>query len=306
MDPIVVNALRKSYGKVPALRDVSFSVPQGTIFGLIGPDGGGKTTVMRSVVSLLSFDSGEVLFQGRPVNTEPGYVRAHVGYMPQRFSLYQDLTVQENLRFFGNLFRVHPSEFKTRTERMFEFSGLAPFSNRRAGALSGGMKQKLALSCMMVHAPAVVVLDEPTFGVDPLSRNDFWNVLKGLRDEGTTILVSTGYMDEAMLCDHVAFVHEGRILAHDAPAALPARFTRPLFLVETPAPHRAHAELAAGPLCLSCTLFGEGLHLTLSPATTVAHVSEHLRSRGVELKEIRQIEPGLEDLFLALMEEGPK
>ncbi|MFI5368382.1 MAG: ABC transporter ATP-binding protein [Spirochaetia bacterium] len=306
MDPIIVRDLRKSYGGVQAVQDVSFSVERGSIFGLIGPDGGGKTTLMRIIVSLLSFGSGEVLFQGRRVDREPGFVRAHVGYMPQRFSLYQDLTVEENLRFFGDLFQVAPAELKARRERLYEFSGLAPCGARRAGALSGGMKQKLALSCMLLHAPEVVVLDEPTFGVDPVSRADFWQILRSLRDQGITILASTGYMDEALQCDRVALVYKGRILAADVPARLPEHFTDPLFLVDTDAPLAAYETIRSSTLCRECNLFGEGVHFTLAPGTAVEEVAELLKDRKASFRSIRPVPPGLEDLFLLLMKEEPQ
>ena len=299
--PIVVRGLRKSYGEVAAVRGVSFEVERGTIFGLIGPDGGGKTTIIRSVVSLLSIGAGEVLFQGRPVEREPAFVRAHVGYMPQRFSLYQDLTVAENLRFFGDLYEVPRDELARRLTRLYEFSGLGPFKDRRSGALSGGMKQKLALSCMLVHSPEVVVLDEPTFGVDPVSRNDFWTILKGLRDEGTTILVSTAYMDEALLCDRVALVYRGELLATDRPADLRNRFTEPLYLVDTDAPHLAFGELERSGLCGECNFFGDGVHITLAPDATTEAVGALLKESGVDSRTIRPLQPGLEDLFLKLM-----
>jgi ABC-2 type transport system ATP-binding protein len=304
MDPIIVRDLHKSYGKVQAVQGVSFSVERGSIFGLIGPDGGGKTTLMRIIVSLISFDSGEVLFQGRRVDREAGYVRAHVGYMPQKFCLYQDLTVEENLRFFGDLFQVPPREVMARKEQMYEFSGLAPFRTRRAGALSGGMKQKLALSCMLLHSPEVVVLDEPTFGVDPVSRADFWQILQSLRGQGITILVSTAYMDEALHCDRVALVYKGRILAADHPARLSGHFTDSLFLVETGSPLPAYETLLASPLCRGCSLFGEGVHFTLAPGAAPEAVAEHLTAQGIPFRLVRPVPPGLEDLFLMLMKEN--
>jgi len=299
--PIVVRGLRKSYGEIAAVRGVSFEVHRATIFGLIGPDGGGKTTIIRSVVSLLSIDAGEVLFQGRPVDREPAYVRAHVGYMPQRFSLYQDLTVAENLRFFGDLYQVPREELAERLARLYEFSGLGPFKDRRSGALSGGMKQKLALSCMLIHSPEVVVLDEPTFGVDPVSRNDFWTILKGLRDEGTTILVSTAYMDEALLCDRVSLVYRGELLATDRPADLRSLQPEPLYLVDTDAPHLAFGALEPSGLCAQCNFFGDGVHVTLARGATTETLSSFLAARGVAFRTIRPVQPGLEDLFLKLM-----
>jgi ABC-2 type transport system ATP-binding protein len=299
--PIAVSGLRKSYGGVEAVRGVSFSVERGSIFGLIGPDGAGKTTILRTVVALLSFDSGEVLFCGQAVDKDPSYVRSRVGYMPQRFSLYQDLSVAENLRFFGDLFGVPRRLLGERLSRLYEFSGLSPFKSRRAGALSGGMKQKLALSCMLVHSPEVLVMDEPTFGVDPVSRGELWDILRALRDEGTAVLVSTAYMDEALLCDRVALVHEGRILAEESPGELAARYEEPLYLVQTAAAHRAHAELERSLLCGQCTLFGGGVHITLRPGVTTTQVEERLAGGGVEFQPLRRIVPGLEDLFLKLM-----
>lgn len=303
MNPIEIRGLHKSYGRVEAVRDVSFSVEEATIFGLIGPDGGGKTTIMRTLVSLLGFDAGEVLFQGRPVEKNAAYVRSHVGYMPQRFSLYQDLTVAENLRFFADLFDVPRDDMDTRIEELYEFSSLAPFKERRAGALSGGMKQKLALSCMLAHQPSVIVLDEPTFGVDPVSRNDFWEILKTLKARGTTILVSTAYMDEALLCDTVALVYRGRLLATDTPAALRDRYPEQLYLAATDVPHRAFEALQRSALCGECQLFGDGVHFTLADGAGEDAAAKALEVAGAQFSSIRKIEPGLEDLFLKLMKE---
>jgi ABC-2 type transport system ATP-binding protein len=303
--PISVAGLAKSYGAVQAVRDVSFHVEHGSIFGLIGPDGAGKTTILRTVVSLLSFDSGQVLFCGQAVDKNPAYVRSRIGYMPQRFSLYQDLSVAENLRFFGDLFGVPRRELAGRLARLYEFSGLSPFKSRRAGALSGGMKQKLALSCMLVHSPEVLVLDEPTFGVDPVSRGELWDILKALRDQGSAVLVSTAYMDEALLCDRVALLFEGRILAEESPGELAGQYGEPLYLVETPVAHRVHAELERSRLCGQCHLFGDGVHVTLGPGVTATQVAELLAASGVQSQPPRPISPGLEDLFLKLMRGPP-
>jgi ABC-2 type transport system ATP-binding protein len=221
--------------------------------------------------------------------------------MPQRFSLSQDLSVAENLRFFGDLFGVPRRELPARLARLYDFSGLSPFKSRRAGALSGGMKQKLALSCMLVHSPEVLVLDEPTFGVDPVSRGELWSILGELRAQGSTILVSTAYMDEALLCDRVALLFEGRILAEEAPRELAARFAEALFLVQTPAAHRVHEVLAGSPLCGECHLFGDGVHFTLRPGATTTQVADLLAGSGLQFQPPRAIEPGLEDLFLKLM-----
>jgi len=303
VNPIEIRGLHKSYRKTEAVRDVTFSVPEATIFGLIGPDGGGKTTIMRTLVSLLSFDSGEVLFQGKPVQENVSFVRSHVGYMPQRFSLYQDLTVAENIHFFAELFDVPREEMNSRIEELYEFSTLGPFKERRAGALSGGMKQKLALSCMLVHQPSVIVLDEPTFGVDPVSRNDFWEILKTLAGRGTTILVSTAYMDEALLCDRVALVYRGRLLATDEPTALRKSYPQKLYLAASDVPHIAYEALERSALCSECQLFGDGVHFTLAEGAAEEAAANALRQANAEFSGIRPIEPGLEDLFLKLMKE---
>jgi ABC-2 type transport system ATP-binding protein len=301
--PIEVLGLEKSYGPVRAVRGVSFTVERGEIFGLIGPDGGGKTTIMRTIVSLLNPDAGEARFQGRRVDRNPGWVRSRIGYMPQRFSLYQDLTVEENLRFFADLFMVPHGELPARMERLYGFSGLGPFKDRRAGKLSGGMKQKLALSCMLVHTPEVIVLDEPTFGVDPVSRHELWTILKSLRDQGTTVLVSTAYTDEAGLCDRVALVFKGRILALDVPGRLGGLFTEVLYVARTDSPHTVYDALRETGLCGECNFFGDGVHFTLAPGATADMVTAALENSGAPWQEIRPAEPGIEDLFLKLMKE---
>ncbi len=301
--PIEVLNLEKSYGPVRAVDGVSFSVERGEIFGLIGPDGGGKTTILRTVVSLLGPDAGEARFQGRRVDKNTAWVRSRIGYMPQRFSLYQDLTVEENLRFFADLFMVPRGDLPARMERLYGFSGLGPFKARRAGRLSGGMKQKLALSCMLVHTPEVIVLDEPTFGVDPVSRHELWNILKSLRDQGTTVLVSTAYSDEAGLCDRVALVFKGRILALDAPERLKDLFKEPLYAARTDSPHTVYDALRGTGLCGECNFFGDGVHFTLAPGATKDEAAAAIAARGARLRGIEAVEPGIEDLFLKLMKE---
>ncbi|MBB6479378.1 ABC transporter ATP-binding protein [Spirochaeta isovalerica] len=291
----------KNYGAVKAVRGVSFSVKKGEIFGLIGPDGGGKTSLMRSFVSLLKIDGGELYFKGRSVRENPDFVRQNIGYMPQRFSLYQDMSVAENLRFFADLFNVDRVVAENRIEELYGFSGLKPFSKRKAGALSGGMKQKLALSCMLVHSPDVVILDEPTFGVDPVSRSEFWQILSKLKEEGTSILVSTAYMDEADLCDRVGLMFNGRILVHDRPSALPGRYPGKLYSLCTDDPHLVHDALEESGLCGECNLFGEGVHLTLSEGVVESQIRELLELKSLGFESFGAIDCGIEDLFLLLM-----
>jgi ABC-2 type transport system ATP-binding protein len=301
MNPIEVKNLKKSYGDVIAVDNVSFEVRSGEIFGLIGPDGAGKTTIIRTIVSLLNIDEGQVFFQGKQVQEDIMYVRANIGYMPQRFSLYQDLTVEENLRFFGDLFQVPAQVQKKLMKRLYEFSKLGPFSKRKAGALSGGMKQKLALSCMLMHEPKVLVLDEPTFGVDPVSRSEFWDILKSLAQSGTTILVSTAYMDEAGLCNRVGLIFEGKILALDEPDKLLKEFSDTLFNIKTEHPHLVFEKLQSSEFSKNCNLFGGGVHLADHKNYGAEKIKRILQSLNIDYKDIEKIEPNLEDLFLKLM-----
>ena len=221
---IEVSHVSKSYGKVQALRDVSFSVKQGELFGLIGPDGAGKSTLFRILTTLLLPDQGSARVLDADVWADFRTIRQSVGYMPGRFSLYQDLTVEENLRFFATVFHTTVEENYERIRAIYE--QIAPFKQRRAGALSGGMKQKLALCCALVHAPKVLFLDEPTTGVDPVSRREFWEMLAYLRQEGITLVVSTPFMDEALRCDRVAFLYEGEIKGINRPEAILKQFRR--------------------------------------------------------------------------------
>jgi ABC-type multidrug transport system ATPase subunit len=223
--------INKSYNGIEAVRDINFEVDKGELFGLIGPDGAGKTTIFQMLTTVLLPDSGTITFDGKNVVDEYKYVRKSVGYMPGKFALYQDLSVTENLEFFATI-------FGTTIEANYEiikdiYQQLEPFGHRRAGALSGGMKQKLALSCALIHKPLVLVLDEPTFGVDAVSRAEFWDMLKSLKQRGVTILVSTPYMDEALLCDRVALIQKGTILKIDTPQNIEEQFERNLYKVRT-------------------------------------------------------------------------
>ena len=217
---ITVENLCKRYNHVVAVDHLSFTVRTGGIFGLIGPDGAGKTTTMRILGALIRPDAGRCQIQGLEVTQQARRVKALIGYMPQHFALYPDLTVAENLRFFADLFLVPKSERERRYRQLLQFSRLEPFQKRKAAELSGGMKQKLALCCTLIHTPEVLILDEPTTGVDPVSRHEFWSILTELKRQGVTILISTPYMDEAARCDQVAFVHEGRVLIQDQPKKL--------------------------------------------------------------------------------------
>lgn len=303
MNPIIINNLKKSYGAIQAVKGVSFEVQEGEIFGLIGPDGAGKTTIIRTLVSLLDPDEGEIIFMGKNVVGNTKFVRSNIGYMPQRFSLYRDLTVEENLRFFGDLFKVSADAQNQLMQKLYSFSKLEPFKNRRAEDLSGGMKQKLALSCMLMHQPKVIVLDEPTFGVDPVSRSEFWDILKSLASEGTSILVSTAYMDEAGLCDKVALMFEGNFLALDHPDQLLKSYKEPLYLIETDQVHTAYNKLYEVEEFSDCNLFGNGLHVTDRNNYGETGIKKILDDRQVDYHSIQHIDADLEDIFLKLIKD---
>ncbi|AOS83675.1 ATPase [Chlorobaculum limnaeum] len=304
MQAVAAENLTRKFGVVEALKAVSFSVSEAELFGLIGADGAGKTTLFRILATLLVPDSGKATLLG--LDTVAGYreIRTRIGYMPGRFSLYQDLSVEENLNFFATV-------FGTTVEENYElirdiYAQLEPFRKRRAGQLSGGMKQKLALSCALVHRPELLLLDEPTTGVDAVSRQEFWQMLRRLKSQGITILVSTPYMDEASLCDRVAFMQEGRILAIDTPQGITNLFTKPLFAVRASDKHRLIAELRSFGHAASVYAFGSSVHFTDRRSDAAPEeLAAWLRSRGLGDATVERIEPGIEDTFMALMEERP-
>ena len=305
--PVVVRGLAKRYGESVALDDVSLEVRPGELFGLVGPDGGGKTTLFRILATLILPDAGEATVLGLDVVRDLWAVRARVGYMPGRFSLYPDLTVEENLRFFAAVFGTTVEEGRATIAPIW--SQIAPFRDRRAGALSGGMKQKLALCCALVHRPDLLLLDEPTTGVDAVSRRELWELLGALRASGLPIVVSTPYMDEAGRCDRVALVQRGRILAVDAPGALGRRFPLPLVAVRSELRHAVlHAiagELRTLPHVASVHPFGAELHVAdrrpIAAGAVAAELRDALRARGHGEVEVVPIEPGIEDAFMALL-----
>lgn len=305
MQNIAINIkdIKKQYDETIALDGVSMSISKGEMFGLIGPDGAGKTTLIRILTTLLDADDGSAEILGIPVNTRPERVREIIGYMPQRFSLYQDLTVQENLRFFADLFNVSRTDRLKRTEELLNFSRLTPFVDRRAGQLSGGMKQKLALSCALIHTPQLLILDEPTTGVDPVSRREFWQILSRLKDRGVCILVSTPYMDEAARCDRVALIHKGHILTSGTEDDIALRFPG-----EVGAVYGSDLPRIAGWFKKHLQpdyvqLLGERVQINLPGGDRHmldAFVSD-ARKEGLAIDHADIVKPGIEDTFIALI-----
>lgn len=296
-----ITGLSKRFGTFEALRKIDLDIRDGELFGCIGGDGAGKTTLFRILCTLLLPDEGSAQVLG--LDTVSGYreIRQRIGYMPGRFSLYPDLSVEENLRFFASVFGTTVEENYGLIRDIY--GQLEPFRKRRAGKLSGGMKQKLALSCALVHRPELLVLDEPTTGVDAVSRREFWQMLERLKEQGITILVSTPYMDEASLCDRIAFLQEGSILATDTPAGITALFTRPLYSVCARQKHRLITELRRFPHAASAYAFGNSVHYTdLRPAADAGELRAWLDECGLTDADIKRIEPGIEDAFMALME----
>jgi len=304
---IVARGLRKSWGATVAVDGLDLEVGRGEIFGLVGPDGAGKTTAIRLLCGILDADAGEAAVAGFSLRRETEAVKMRIGYMSQRFSLYGDLTVAENLRFFASLFRVPREERRRKQDELLEFSRLGPYRDRLAQNLSGGMKQKLALTCTLIHTPEVLFLDEPTTGVDPVSRRDFWKILYDLLRDGVTVFVSTPYMDEAERCGRVALMDRGRVHLCDTPAALKGRMQGTLLeLVATPQ-RPAREVLGRMPGVSGIQVFGDRLHLWLRDAAVdEAAVCAHLARQGIAACEARRVAPGLEDVFVSLLSPTPE
>ena len=298
---IAATNLHKAYEKVTALNDLSFSVNDGEIFGVIGPDGSGKTTLFRILASLLLPDSGSAGINGWDVVKDFRKIRRIIGYMPGKFSLYPDLSVEENLRFFATVFNTTLEENYPLIKDIYQ--QIEPFKKRRAGALSGGMKQKLALSCALIHKPEVLILDEPTTGVDPVSRKEFWDMLERLKSEGITVLVSTAYMDEASLCDRIALMREGSFIASDTPQNIINRYTETLWAVQTEDLSASLRDLRAHPQVKTCFAFGNEHHVTVQPDLPVAGLQCYLEEKGYSKVRINVTTPTVEDCFMALTSE---
>ena len=304
---VSVRGLTRSFGahgERLAVAGLDFEAAPGELFGLVGPDGAGKTTTLRMLAGVLRPSAGDALVDGISVVADPEAVKPRLAYMSQRFGLYADLTVDENLEFYADLFGVPRGERASRRERLFAFSNLGPFRDRLAGQLSGGMKQKLGLSCALIHEPRVLLLDEPTFGVDPVSRRDLWRIVHEMVGRGVTAIVSTSYLDEAERFDRLALLHSGRLLALDAPRALAASFRGTLLEVRLPRARAARAAVEALPGVVRAQLFGETLHVTVETAAGAANLAAQLAAAGHPAEAVVPIAPALEDLFLARIAEA--
>ena len=306
MGDVVLNGIKKTYnkGEILAVDDVSFSVNKGELFGLIGPDGAGKTSIFRMLTTLLLPDGGNASVGGMDIVQDYKKIRSRVGYMPGKFSLYQDLTVEENLRFFATIFNTSIEENYDLIKDIYV--QIEPFKNRRAGKLSGGMKQKLALCCALIHKPSVLFLDEPTTGVDAVSRKEFWEMLRQLKQQGITILVSTPYMDEATLCERIALIQSGKILSINTPDQIVAQYPENLYAVKAEHMNKLLHDLRNHTSVNSCFAFGEYLHLTFKEDSEDKHLNllNALMDQGHKHVELRKTVPTIEDCFIRLMNQN--
>ena len=298
------SGLTKLFGSTQALNDVTFSVNEAEIFGFIGPDGAGKTTLFRIITTLLVPDKGNMKVLGMDSVSDYKELRKNIGYMPGRFSLYQDLSVEENLDFYATVFGTTVEENYDLISDIY--SHIEPFKKRLAGKLSGGMKQKLALSCALIHKPRLLILDEPTTGVDAVSRSEFWDMLGKLHRHNITIVVSTPYMDEAIRCDRVALIQDGKLLSVDTPQNIRAGFSRKLYTVKSAEKYKLLKMLRKNQEVLTVYPFGDSMHVTLKNDSSEKSVLDYLFREGIKDAVIREAEAGIEDRFLELMEKGAK
>lgn len=296
---ISTDRLTRRFRELTAVDGLTLEVARGALFGLVGPDGAGKTTTLRMLAGVLPPSSGDARVAGVSVGRDPEGVKHHIAYMSQRFGLYQDLTVRENIDFYADLYEVPKAERPQRLERLYHFSNLGPFEHRLAGQLSGGMKQKLSLCCALVHHPEILLLDEPTFGVDPISRRDLWLILHEMVAEGVTVFVTTAYMDEAERCDQVALMNRGKMVALDAPQALQQSYAGEMLAVRVSDRRAAARALAAVPGVRRAAVFGDTIHVTLASRERDWPLAERaLTQAGVGVLETSEAHPSLEDVFI--------
>ena len=297
-----IHGLSRRFGTVAAVDDLTLTIARGELFGLVGPDGAGKTTTLRMLAGILRPSAGDAVVAGHSVRRDAERIKGRIAYMSQRFGLYGDLTVRENLDFYADLFEVLETERPARLRRLLDFSGLGPFEGRLADQLSGGMKQKLGLACALIHQPDIVFLDEPTNGVDPVSRRDFWRILYEMLKEGVTIVMSTSYLDEAERCRRVALMHHGRLLAVDTPSQVKTLLRTELVEIGVRDAWRAREALARVPEVREVTVFGQRLHVALPDATRdLPAVIRALETADLAPRDARRIVPSLEDVFVSVL-----
>ncbi len=300
---IEVVGLAKAFDGTRAVDGIGFSVEAGEIFGLVGPDGAGKTTVLRMLAGVMPPERGRITIDGVDVVADPERAKRHLSYMPQRFGLYEDLTVDENIRFYADLFEIPRRQREEQVVPLLAASGMESFRRRLAGNLSGGMKQKLGLVCALIHTPRVLLLDEPTTGVDPVSRRDFWRILYSLRESGVTILISTAYLDEAERCSRLALLHRGRIEHNDSPRRLKERMPGVVVVVASRDPRAVRDAIGGLPGVGSVLLVGDGVRAVIDDTSRIAALGDALSRRGVQFGTIAATEPSIEDLFVALLQD---
>lgn len=299
---IEVRNLTKRFGGAAAVDRLSLDCAKGEVFGFVGPDGAGKTTIMRLLAAVMTPDEGSIVIEGVDVVATPELARSHISYMPQRFGLYEDLTVDENIEFFADLFNIERSVRDERAARLLSASGMTPFRKRRAGQLSGGMKQKLGLTCSLIHTPKVLLLDEPTAGVDPLSRRDFWRILYGLRGEGVAIVIATSYLDEAERCTRLGLLRQGRMAYCDAPEALKRLMPGEILAFATKEAREARGLVASLDGVKGAILMGDSVHVVVDDAgLRSGEIRAALERGGVAIDDIERIAPSIEDLFVSLL-----
>ena len=299
---ITISNLTKTFGDTVAVDHLSLEIQRGELFGLVGPDGAGKTTTMRMLTAIMRPTSGEAWVAGHSILHEGERIREKIGYMSQRFGLYEDLTVIENINFYADLFVVPKYERPQRIERLLGFSNLTPFKDRLAGRLSGGMKQKLGLACALIHTPEILFLDEPTNGVDPVSRRDFWKILYDLLKEGITILISTAYLDEAERCTQIGLMHQGKILMKDEPNRIKTSLDMPMFQLWLSGGRQAAQRVRAFEGIKRASMYGDSFHVTVEDRQVIERLVTALQAEGMTINGTREIVPSLEDVFISMVD----